>query len=82
MQSFGEERLRGGYMNKLVAILCVVSWSGFWSFGYLALTSSGHEQGQVVIAAILAFIGFLTGVFAYMKLSHEMPMNYRRVAQS
>jgi hypothetical protein len=68
-------------MNKLVAILCVISWAGFWSFGYLALTSEGHDSGQVIVAALLAFVGFLTGVFAYMRLSHAMPMDYRRVEQ-
>ena len=69
-------------MNKAIALLCVVSWSGFWAFGYLALSAEGHEQGQIVIAAILAAIGFLTGVFAYMRLCGERPMNYRRVDQA
>lgn len=68
-------------MNKLVAILCVISWAGFWSFGYLALMSEGHETRQIVVASILAFAGFLTGVFAYMRLSHALPMDYRRVEQ-
>lgn len=68
-------------MNKIVAILCVISWAGFWSFGYLALTSDGHDTGQVVVAALLAFVGFVTGVFAYMRLSHAMPMDYRRIEQ-
>jgi hypothetical protein len=27
-------------MAKLIAILNVVVWSGFWAFGYLALTAS------------------------------------------
>lgn len=68
-------------MNKIVAILCVISWAGFWSFGDLALTSDGHDTGQVVVAALLAFVGFVTGVFAYMRLSHAMPMDYRRIEQ-
>ena len=68
-------------MNRLIAILCVVSWSGFWAFGYLALSAETHEQGQVVIAACLAAVGFLTGVFAYMRLCGERPMNYKRVEQ-
>lgn len=68
-------------MNKLVAILCVISWSGFWAFGYLALSAEGHEQGQIVVAALLAAIGFLTGVFAYLRLSRAQPGDYRRVDQ-
>ena len=38
-------------MNKLVAILCVVSWSGFWAFGYLALSAGIADDSQMVIAA-------------------------------
>lgn len=68
-------------MNKLVALACVVSWSGFWAFGYLALTSDGHDQGQVMMAVLLAAAGFVSGVFAYMRLCSDRPMNYRRVQQ-
>lgn len=68
-------------MNKAIAILCVISWSGFWAFGYLALSADTHEQGQIIVAAILAAVGFLTGVFAYMRLSTRKPMNYQRVEQ-
>ena len=68
-------------MNKLIAILCVVSWSGFWAFGYLALSAETHEMGQITVAAILAAVGFLTGVFAYMRLSNSHPTEYRRVQQ-
>jgi membrane associated rhomboid family serine protease len=68
-------------MNKLVALICVVSWSGFWAFGYLALSADIQHQSQVMIAALLAVFGFLTGVFAYIKLSRDRPTDYRRVQQ-
>lgn len=68
-------------MKKLVAILCVVSWSGFWAFGYLALSAETHQQGEIIVASVLAAIGLLTGVFAYLRLSSEKPMEYRRVEQ-
>ncbi|MGB1387412.1 MAG: hypothetical protein ACPG61_00840 [Paracoccaceae bacterium] len=55
-------------MNKLVAIINVIAWSGFWAFGYIALVSEGLSSRQLNIAAILAFAGFVTGVLAYMKL--------------
>ena len=51
-------------MTKLIAILNVVAWSGFWAFGYLALTGGGNP----VVAAILAFIGAVIGVWAYLQL--------------
>ena len=52
---------------KLIAILNVVAWSGFWAFGYLALTG-GTSGGNVVVAAVLAFVGALIGIWAYMRL--------------
>lgn len=62
-------------MNKVVALACVISWSGFWAFGYLALTADAHDQGQMVVAGLLAFAGFLTGMFTYMRLSRDIPAN-------
>ncbi|MGD9863822.1 MAG: hypothetical protein AB7S99_11480, partial [Pseudodonghicola sp.] len=55
-------------MRKLIAIVNVIAWSGFWAFGYIALTSNDLSERQMVIAAVLAFAGFLTGVLAYIKL--------------
>lgn len=55
-------------MNKLIAVLNVVAWSGFWAFGYIALTSGDLGSTQVITAAILAFIGLIVGLFAYFRL--------------
>ncbi|SEO71449.1 hypothetical protein SAMN04490248_11041 [Salinihabitans flavidus] len=55
-------------MKKLIAIVNVVAWSGFWAFGYLALTAERLSRGQLTVAAVLAFAGFITGIFAYLKL--------------
>ena len=68
-------------MRKLIAVINVIAWSGFWAFGYLALSATNFEDGQVMLAALLAFVGFLTGVFAYMRLVREKPVDYRRVTQ-
>ncbi|NOD84696.1 hypothetical protein [Ruegeria sp. HKCCD6119] len=55
-------------MTKLIAIINVVAWAGFWAFGYIALTSDDLTEGQLTIAAILAFAGLIMGVLAYLKL--------------
>lgn len=68
-------------MNKLVAIACVISWSGFWAFGYLALSADVRDQNQILVASLLAALGFVTGVFAYIRLARDKPVNYRRVSQ-
>ncbi|MGR1581790.1 hypothetical protein ACSSNL_10030 [Thalassobius sp. S69A] len=62
-------------MQKLIAIINVVSWAGFWAFGYIALTASELTQSQVLTAAALAGLGFLTGVAAYLKLSRGHALN-------
>lgn len=55
-------------MSKLIAILNVVAWSGFWAFGYLAVSADAAEPGQMVMAALLAAAGAGLGVFAYFWL--------------
>lgn len=56
-------------MRKLIAIVCVISWSGFWAFGYLAISAADAEPAQVVTAALIAAAGALTGVFAWLWLA-------------
>ena len=60
-------------MRKLIAIVNVIAWSGFWAFGYLALTARDLSTHQITIASLLAGLGFVTGVIAYLKLSHDAP---------
>ena len=56
-------------MRKAVAIVNVIAWSGFWAFGYIAVTAEGLSDRQIVVAAVLAGAGFLTGIIAYLKLT-------------
>ena len=58
-------------MNKLIALVCVISWSGFWAFGYLALSADFSNTSQLTVATILAAVGFLTGPFAYIALGRH-----------
>ena len=60
-------------MRKLIAIINVVAWSGFWAFGYLALTAGNLSSQQITTASLLAGLGFVTGMIAYLKLSHGTP---------
>ncbi len=66
-------------MAKLIAILNVVAWSGFWAFGYLALTADSESGGQVVIAMLLAAVGAALGIWAYLWLvRHSEATGYAR----
>jgi len=55
-------------MTKLIAIANVIAWSGFWAFGYLALTTEPVNSGQMITAVVLAAIGGGTGMMAYLWL--------------
>lgn len=55
-------------MAKLIAILNVVAWSGFWTFGYLALSAQVGNTSDVLTALLLAAIGGGAGVFCWMWL--------------
>ncbi|MBO9395061.1 hypothetical protein J7399_06575 [Shimia sp. R9_1] len=55
-------------MPKLLAILNVIAWSGFWAFGYLAITADPADAGQMTTAAVLAATGGALGVWCYLKL--------------
>jgi hypothetical protein len=52
----------------VIAILNVIAWSGFWAFGYIAISSDSLSDGQLMVASLLAFAGLITGLFAYLKL--------------
>jgi len=55
-------------MRKLIAILNVVAWSGFWAFGYLALTSDAGAGRDLTLAALLAVLGAGIGMFTWFWL--------------
>ncbi len=69
-------------MRKFVAIICVISWTGFWAFGYLALAADPADGNRTTVAILLAAVAFLVGVFTYMKLAREMPTEWKRVRPS
>ena len=68
-------------MQKLIATANVIAWSGFWAFGYLALTAGVDQSGQMVMALILAACGGGVGMLAYLWLvRHSEATGYARPA--
>ncbi|WP_095587488.1 hypothetical protein [Actibacterium ureilyticum] len=55
-------------MAKLIAILNVIAWSGFWAFGYLALSHGSGESSRLVVAILLAAVGGGVGLWAWLWL--------------
>lgn len=68
-------------MHKVIAIANVIAWSGFWAFGYLALTAGTNQAGQMVTAAILAGLGGAVGLLAFLWLArHAEATGYAKPA--
>ena len=68
-------------MIKLIAILNVIAWSGFWAFGYLAISAGTEAGGQTVIAALLAAVGAAIGLWTYFQLiRHSEATGYAKPA--
>jgi len=68
-------------MQKLIAIVNVIAWAGFWAFGYLALSAQVENTGQMVTAAVLAALGGGVGMLAYFWLvRHSEATGYAKPA--
>jgi len=69
-------------MNKVIATICVIGWSCFAVFGYLALTAPEGATTQMMSAVVLAAGGLFVGVFSYLKLARMVePERWRHVPQ-
>lgn len=55
-------------MPKLIAILNVIAWGGFWAFGYIALSADATNTNEILIATLLAAAGGAVGLWAYFQL--------------
>lgn len=55
-------------MQKLIAIVNVIAWGGFWAFGYIALTTEVGAKSEMVVAALLAAVGGGIGMIAFLWL--------------
>ncbi len=55
-------------MTKFIAVVNVIAWSGFWAFGYIAVTSRDMTDGRLAVAAALALLGLIVGSFAWRSL--------------
>ncbi len=70
-------------MRKLVATANVIAWSGFWAFGYLALSAGVDDSRQLVVALVMAALGLLFGIFTWLKtVQLTGPGHWRHVRQA
>jgi hypothetical protein len=68
-------------VHKLIAILNVIAWGGFWAFGYPSLTTQPDRTTEMVTAAVLAALGCGVGMLAFLWLvRHTEATGYARPA--
>ena len=66
-------------MAKLIAITNVIAWSGFWAFGYLALTTDPAAEGRMVTALLLAAVGAGIGIISWLWIArHAEEIGYAK----
>lgn len=68
-------------MQKLIAITDVIAWSGFWAFGYLALSAPADTGNQALVSALLAATGAAIGLACWFQLvRHSEATGYAKPA--
>lgn len=55
-------------MQRMIAILNVIAWGGFWAFGYLALTTDPSQTHRLLVALLLAAAGGGAGLWTWFQL--------------
>lgn len=78
-------RAAGGAITRRgAATACVIGWSAFWVFGFLALSSGfDFDDASVLIEIVVAAMGFGVGMWAYLRLCADSPSLARgRVPES
>lgn len=58
-------------MNQMTALICVIAWSFFATFGYLTLTALHIDSSQIHVTMVLAMLGFVTGMATWIRLVRD-----------
>lgn len=68
-------------MKKLWAIICVVGYTGFWTFGFIAISGLFGDRGGVWYNLLFCLAGLGVGTYARIKIMGMTPrMHGRRAA--
>lgn len=67
-------------MKKLWAIACVIGYTAFWTFGFLALASLFGDREGSVINYVMCLVGLGVGTYARIRIVALTPKMHRRRA--
>ena len=60
---------RQAIMKKFWAITCVVAFTAFWTFGFLALSGMFGNRPFDWTSALIAVVGLAIGIFARIRIN-------------
>lgn len=68
-------------MKKLWAILCVVGFTAFWTYGFIALSGVLGERPTTAMTFVLCLLGLGAGLVGWVQVMRQAPrMHGRRAA--
>lgn len=68
-------------MKKIWAIVCVIGFTAFWTFGFLALSEVFGERDVNAINFVLCVVGLVAGLVGRFRVeAMTPPMHGRRAA--
>lgn len=67
-------------MRKLWAILCVVGFTAFWTYGFIALSGVLGERPTHVMTFVLCLAGLAAGLVGWKQVMRTTPSMHRQRA--
>jgi len=69
-------------MKKVWAIACVVGFTAFWAYGFVALAGTFGDRPDQPMAYLLCLVGLAIGVLARFRLMALTPSMHGRRAKA
>lgn len=67
-------------MRKFWAILCVVGFTAFWTYGFIALSGALGERETHAMTFVLCLAGLGAGLAGWVRVMRAAPSMHRRRA--
>ena len=67
-------------MKKVWAIICVVGYAAFWTFGFIVLSGIFGDRPVDAVSVVLCIVGFIVGTYGRVKVTAMTPKMHRRRA--
>lgn len=67
-------------MRKLWAILCIVGFTAFWIYGFIAVSGVLGERPTHVMTFVLCLAGLAAGLAGWKQVMRTAPSMHRRRA--